>query len=122
MSQQGSINFYFMKGCGFCNKAKDMLKPQIDSGMIVMLPHTEAPSGISGFPHFTSRQTNKSHTGAPQDFATLLKALGMTKENWVMAGRKGGRGNPQTREWFAHNDKMMHGNGTHMNTPYPAVL
>ena len=121
MSEEGSINFYFMKGCGFCQKAKEMLQPQIDSGMIVMLSHSDAPTGVSGFPYFTSRTTKKSHTGAPQDFPSLLKSLGMTKENWVMAGRKG-KGNPQTREWFAHNGKMMHGNIPNMQTPYPAVF
>jgi glutaredoxin len=53
------IKFYSMPGCGFCNKAKELLKDQINSGLVKVLPHTEA-KGVSGFPHFESNGKNVS--------------------------------------------------------------
>jgi hypothetical protein len=55
------ILFYSMPGCGFCSKAESELQSEISSGKVKKLPHTQAPSHVNGFPHFTCN--NKSSSG-----------------------------------------------------------
>lgn len=71
------INFYKMPGCGFCVRAEQMLKSHIDSGVITIVPHTDAQPGISGFPHFDAPSTGKTHTGAPSSANELFSVLGL---------------------------------------------
>ena len=75
------IIFYSMKGCGFCTKAKDMLKDEIAQGLVIVKPSSEAPEGINGFPHFTS-SNGGSHTGAPSSKEELFKKLKVGKEGF----------------------------------------
>lgn len=71
------IIFYSANGCGFCVKAKQMLKDQIASGKIIMKDAKEAPKGVRGFPFFESVSKNgKTHTGLPPSAAALMQKLG----------------------------------------------
>ena len=69
------IIFYSANGCGFCVKAKQMLKDQIASGKIMMKDAKEAPKGVRGFPHFVGKN-GKTHTGLPPSAAALMQKLG----------------------------------------------
>ena len=72
------IIFYTANGCGFCVKAKQMLKDQIASGKIMMKDAKEAPKGVRGFPHFVGTN-GKTHTGLPPSAAALMDKLGAGK-------------------------------------------
>ena len=69
------IIFYTANGCGFCVKAKQMLKDLIASGKIMMKDAKEAPKGVRGFPHFVGAN-GKTHTGLPPSAAALMDKLG----------------------------------------------
>ena len=56
------ITFYSMEGCGYCKKAQAELKQEIASGQVVVKNASVAPSGVRGFPHFTS-SSGATHTG-----------------------------------------------------------
>jgi glutaredoxin len=71
------IIFYTANGCGFCVKAKQMLKDQIASGKIIMKDAKEAPKGVRGFPHFVGKN-GKTHTGLPPSAEALMDKLGGT--------------------------------------------
>ena len=75
-----TIILYKMNGCGFCNKAEQELKNEIANGEVVVKPHSEAPSGITGFPHFENVENKKSHTGFAKK-EKLMVILGY-KENF----------------------------------------
>lgn len=75
-----TIILYKMNGCGFCNKAEQELQNEIANGDVVVKSHTEAPSGITGFPHFENVQNKKSHTGFAKK-EKLMIILGY-KENF----------------------------------------
>jgi len=69
------IIFYEMSSCGFCKKAKELLKPQIMSGEIVVKSSNEAPAGkFRGFPAFTYK--DKIHMGLPKSYNELAEKLG----------------------------------------------
>lgn len=74
-----TITFYKMNGCGFCTKAEDLLKDEIESGVIVVKDKSQAPSGVRGFPHFVNEINGKTHTGYPQTADNLYKVLEFTK-------------------------------------------
>ena len=77
------IEFYHMKNCGFCNKAKELLKPHIELGHIVVKDASEAPGGLfTGFPGFKSPKTGKTHMGLPESYDALAKKLGHVVENY----------------------------------------
>ena len=68
------ITFYFMEGCGHCKNAKAQLEKEISSGQVVVKNARDAPSGVTGFPYFTS-SSGATHTGyLPKD--QLLEKLG----------------------------------------------
>lgn len=75
------IIFYFMNGCGFCDKAKNMFANEISSGDIVVVPSSKAPSGVNGFPHFS--HNGKSHSGLPQSKKQLYDKLGYVSEGYT---------------------------------------
>ena len=70
------VVFYHMKGCGFCQKAKDELANEIASGKVVIKDSKEAPTGVRGFPHFVNEDNGKSVTGF-KPAALLMKELGV---------------------------------------------
>ena len=53
-----------MSGCHFCTKAKNLLKSAIESGEVELIPASEAPTDVRGFPHFTFK--DQSHSGLPK--------------------------------------------------------
>ena len=67
------VLFYNMETCPFCKKALDLLKDVINKGFIEVKPHTEAPSGINGFPAFV--YNDKQHLGLPKSWDELSSAL-----------------------------------------------
>jgi len=73
-----NIQFYSMKGCGYCAKAKTMFAQLINDGDMCVLPSSEAPTGVTAFPHFVSAVTEKSHAGLPPSPEALLQKLGHT--------------------------------------------
>jgi glutaredoxin len=75
-----TIKFYTMSGCGYCTKAHDLLKNEINRGEVEVLSSHKAPSSVSGFPYFEYK--NKTHTGYPQTVNALHKALEYNKENY----------------------------------------
>ena len=87
------IIFYSANGCGFCVKAKQMLKDQIASGKIMMKDAKEAPKGVRGFPHFVGKN-GKTHTGLPPSAEALMQKLGGRKSSTpaviIPPGKEGG--------------------------------
>jgi len=69
------IIMYKSDSCGYCNKAKQMLGSHLDK--IEM--RDGAPPGVQGVPHFESKKTGKTHTGAPQSLNQLIQALSGTE-------------------------------------------
>ena len=68
------ITFYSMEGCGYCKKALAELKEEIAFGQVVVKNASDAPSGVRGFPYFTS-SSGATHTGyLPKD--QLFEKLG----------------------------------------------
>ena len=75
--ENSKIIMHEMEGCGYCNKAKDMLQEQIQSGLVEVKPLSEAKPGLfSGAPAFISTVTGKTSMGLPEDFNSLLQKLG----------------------------------------------
>ena len=62
-----------MIGCGFCQKAKELLKNEIKNGKIQIKDSSEA-KGVSGFPHFLNTSNGLSHTGCPSNTSELYIA------------------------------------------------
>jgi glutaredoxin len=79
------IIMFNMKACHFCKKAKKMLKNEIADGTVVVKPHTDI-TGVGGFPHFTSADGTKSHTGCPESAAFIIKKLGDVSEGYSSRG------------------------------------
>ena len=75
-----TITFYYMEGCGYCRKAKELLSDPIAKGEVIVVSSTKAPPGVRGFPHFT--HGDKQHSGLPQSTSALYKKLGYTKESY----------------------------------------
>ena len=76
-----SIIFYKMPGCGWCDKAENLLSSQISSGEIIVKSYKEAPRDASGFPYFM--YGNKSFAGCPQSPEHLYEKLGYKVEKYV---------------------------------------
>jgi|SaaInlV_125m_DNA_1040241.scaffolds.fasta_scaffold210188_1 hypothetical protein len=79
-----SIIFYEMNGCGHCITSKKALKPEIDSGLIIVKPASEAGPWANGFPAFINTKSGKTHLGAVRSFEELTKSLDMNLENFEM--------------------------------------
>ena len=75
-----TITFYFMNGCGFCTKAKEMLATEISNGEISIIPSSQAPKGINGFPTFSYK--GKTHSGLPKTKEQLYNKLGYVSEGY----------------------------------------
>ena len=74
------IVMYYSDSCGFCNKAKDVLK---DAMSHIELRNTQdhpLPNGVNGVPHFEYK--GKSHTGCPSSADELFAKLEMVQENY----------------------------------------
>jgi glutaredoxin len=102
----GKVKFYNMQGCGFCAKAMEMLRELIESGVVDVVPHTEAPSDVRGFPHF--ELNGASHSGLPESPEALmskLKASGPVEHYGPTRGMQR-RLAPQYVERFHHDMKM----------------
>ena len=76
------IEFYHMETCGYCKKAKELLKPHIELGHIVVKDASEANGRFQGFPAFNSPKTGKTHMGLPESYEALAKKLGHVVENY----------------------------------------
>ena len=72
-----AIILFSMNGCGFCQKAKQLLKKLIDAGMIQVKDAKDAPKGVKGFPFFLNTENNKQMTGYPGTIDNLMKKLGV---------------------------------------------
>ena len=68
------IVFFFMPGCGHCEKCKKMFANEISQGLIQLMPHTKAPKHVRGFPHFIG-PNGVEHSGAPRTKEELLGKL-----------------------------------------------
>ena len=75
------ITFYSMDQCPYCTRTMAMLSDEIRSGLVTVKPHTQAPSGVRGFPHFV--HGDKTHTGAPKSKSDLFQKLGMNHEAYA---------------------------------------
>jgi len=60
--------------CGFCEKAKELLKNELKNGKIQIKDSSEA-KGVSGFPHFLNTSNGLTHTGCPSSTSELYKKL-----------------------------------------------
>ena len=104
----GKVKFYHMEGCGFCKKAMEMLKELIQRGDIEVVPHTEAPSDVRGFPHFVG--SSGSHSGLPKSPEELMaKVTGGSGpvEHYRPIRAMQRRVAPQYVERFHHNGMHM---------------
>jgi len=81
-----------MPGCGWCDRAENLLSPQISSGEIIVKSYKEAPEGVSGFPYFM--YGDKSLSGCPQSKEHLYEKLVYTVEKY------GGNSVPIKREAY----------------------
>ena len=69
------INFYFMDGCGFCEKAKKAIKAAGKEHLFNIKSKEEAPKDVRGFPHF--EKGGKSQTGYKADINKLIAELSL---------------------------------------------
>lgn len=67
------IKFFFMRNCGFCTKASNILDKDIKSGVIIEYDSTEAPDNVTGFPYF--EYNGNTFKGCPLSREHLLKEL-----------------------------------------------
>jgi len=74
------ITFYSMESCPHCQGAMVLLEEEISKGVVSVKPHTQAPPGVRGFPHFV--MGNKTHTGAPKSKSALFQKLGINTESY----------------------------------------
>lgn len=84
------ITFYSMESCPHCQRTMVLLEEEINKGVVSVKPHTQAPPGVRGFPHFVSG--NKTHTGAPRSKSALFQKLGVSTESYK--GSNCGEANP----------------------------
>ena len=77
------IILYVMNGCGFCVKAKEELKNEINSGLVIIKDSSEI-KGVLGFPFFLNQKNGKTHQGyAPKN--QLFKKLGIYNEEFIQS-------------------------------------
>lgn len=87
------ILFYKMPGCGWCDKAENLLLREISSGEIIVKSYKEAPDGVGGFPYFM--YGDKSFSGCPPSKDHLYEKLGYTVEKY------GGESVPIKRDGYS---------------------
>ena len=76
------IVMYYSDSCGFCNKAKDILKDVMDHIELRNTKDHPLPNGVNGVPHFEYK--GKSHTGCPSSADELFAKLEMVQENYEL--------------------------------------
>jgi glutaredoxin len=113
-SKNNKIIFASMDGCGFCNKAMEMLKELIDNGTIEVRVHTESNSQF--FPHFENSANGATYSGLPNSIQELMQKLGASPvENYRPMDRRveyympSVRTSPEYIENFHFPTKMMGG-------------
>ena len=74
------IIMYFSDSCGFCGKAKDVLKDVMDKIELRNTKDHPLPNGVNGVPHF--EYNGKSHTGCPSNADELFVKLDIVQENY----------------------------------------
>ena len=80
------ITFFSMPGCSYCQASKTMLEKEIKGGLVKVKPHTKAPQGVPGFPHFINNSNNKEMSGKPRTKSELFQRLGMSTEAYPGSG------------------------------------
>jgi len=75
------IHLYSMPGCGFCKKALEMFKDDIESGKIVVKKHTESGNKFKGFPSFENIENGQTTSGLPASKDSLFEKLGYVESN-----------------------------------------
>lgn len=73
--QELNIEFYSSTGCGFCSKSKELFTKHNIMNKVNLIENQPLPEGVRGYPHFHSKTTNKSHTGAPSSVEFLVNKL-----------------------------------------------
>lgn len=73
------ILMFVMPSCPYCVKGKDMLEDEILSGEVVVKDMSDAPTGVTGFPHFEEEETGEAVTGLVQPKEELFKRLKHTR-------------------------------------------
>jgi len=82
------IIMFVMDGCSHCERALQVLSPNIASGQIKTMHHTMAPQGeFDGYPAFLSKEGKKS-LGCPSNYSELLQKLGMVDKNYPLPNMK----------------------------------
>ena len=77
------IFFSMGNRCGFCVKAEQLLKNEIDNGKIIKKSASEANGKFSGFPAFENTTNGKTHMGCPSSVQDLYNKLQAVKENYT---------------------------------------
>lgn len=80
--QLSKIMFYHMATCPYCKQAETMLAEHIRKGVIVVVPHTQAPGKVTSFPYF-SWNKNEEY-GLPKSAEALFEKLGYQSENFII--------------------------------------
>lgn len=75
------ITFYSMESCPYCQRAMVLLEKDIGKGVVVVKSHTQAPSGVRGFPYFVSG--SNTYTGVPKSKTALFQELGVNTESYT---------------------------------------
>ena len=70
-----------MPGCGFCKKAIEMFKDDIDRGKIIVKKHTESGNKFRGFPSFENTENGQHMSGLPTNKAYLFEKIGYVESN-----------------------------------------
>lgn len=70
-----NIDFYSNQRCGFCHRSTDLFKREGVLQHITVKNNAPLPKGVEGYPHFVSKTTGKSHTGAPSSVEALINRL-----------------------------------------------
>jgi len=69
-----------MESCPYCKRAMVLLEKDIGKGVVVVKSHTQAPSGVRGFPYFVSG--SNTYTGFPKSKTALFQELGVNTESY----------------------------------------
>ena len=76
------VVMYYSDSCGFCNKAKGILKDVMDHIELRNTKDHPLPNGVNGVPHFEYK--GKSHTGCPSSADELFAKLEMVQEKYEL--------------------------------------
>ena len=68
-------NLYEMAGCVFCERSKQALENEINSGLVVVKPASEAGGRFNGYPAFENTLNGRVHLGAVNSYQELVEKL-----------------------------------------------